>query len=449
VSFLFKPVYLVYRLYSGGRYWLRRRFTLAGMGVLAGVVAAALLGPDTDNNVAYQAFALLLCLVLLSMLTAWSFRARFAATRLLPRFGTVGIPFTYTVRLENLTAKTQAGLTLLENLADPRPSFPDWLEVQRAEEKDFRSLRLGQRRQRPNFFRLAQLKEAALPTALPHQAVETRLEVTPLRRGLLRFSGLALARTDPLGLFRAFVKLPLPQSALILPRRYLVPPVALAGSLKYQPGGVALASNVGQSEEFVALRDYRQGDPLRRIHWRSWAHAGKPVVKEVEDEFFVRHALVLDTFSPHRHSAVFEEAVSVAASFACTVQTQESLLDLLFVGPESYCFTAGRGVAHADQMLEVLASVQTCPDKAFHTIEELVLNHVQLVSGCICVLLAWDEARQAFVRKLRALGVPLMVLVVVEAGARQKLEPGPLHDEPQRFHVLECGKIEEGLANLQ
>ena len=29
---------------------------------------------------------------------------------------------------------------------------------------------------------------------------------------------------------------------------------------------------------------------------------------------------------------VFEEAVSIAASYACTIETQDSLLDLLFVG---------------------------------------------------------------------------------------------------------------------
>ena len=89
------------------------------------------------------------------------------------------------------------------------------------------------------------------------------------------------------------------------------------------------------------------------------------MVKEFEDEFFVRHALVLDTFTDHQHSEVFEEAVSVAASFACTLPTQESLLDLLFVGPQSYCFTAGRGVAHVEQMLEILASVRACSDQPF------------------------------------------------------------------------------------
>ncbi len=77
-------------------------------------------------------------------------------------------------------------------------------------------------------------------------------------------------------------------------------------------------------------------------------------MKEFEDEFFVRHALVLDTFDEEPNSELLEEAVSVAASFACTALTQESLLDLLFVGNQSYCFTAGRGLGYADQMLEIL-----------------------------------------------------------------------------------------------
>jgi uncharacterized protein (DUF58 family) len=248
-------------------------------------------------------------------------------------------------------------------------------------------------------------------------------------------------------LFRSFVKIRSPQSVLILPKRYPLGPVALPGSKQYQPGGIAFAAHVGQSDEFVSLRDYRHGDPWRHIHWRSWARAGKPVVKEFEDEFFVRHALVLDTFMPIPEPDLFEEAVSVAASFACTVRTQESLLDLLFVGPESYCFTAGRGLADADQMLEILASVRACSDQSFKKLEHLVLNHASVVSGCICVLLAWDEPRQEFVRKLKALKLPVLVLVLVHAG--EKLEPGAMADAPERFHILEAGKIEQELAALQ
>ena len=198
---------------------------------------------------------------------------------------------------------------------------------------------------------------------------------------------------------------------------------------------------MGDSEEFVALRDYRPGDPVKRIHWRSWARIGRPVVREYQDEFFVRHALVLDTFLP-APAPVFEEAVSVAASFACTVTTQESLLDLLFVGPEAYCVTAGRGVGHVDRMLEILAAVRPCRDRPFAMLSRLVLSREAGMSGAVCVLVAWDDARRELVARIRGLGVPTLVLLVAEAGdpAAAAAELG--------VRRLEVGRVAEGLAGL-
>jgi uncharacterized protein DUF58 len=205
---------------------------------------------------------------------------------------------------------------------------------------------------------------------------------------------------------------------------------------------------VGESDEFVALRDYRPGDPLRHIHWRSVAKVDRLIVREHEDEFFVRHALILDTFADPERDAVFEEAVSVAASFVCTLQTQESLLDLLFVGTEAYCFTAGRGIGHIDRMLEVLAGVRSCTDKSFPSLEGLVLRHASLVSGCVCVFLAWDEPRRRLVKLLRSLRVPVLVCVVTDDRQSTPLEPGPMQDQPQNLHHLRRGQIQEGLARL-
>lgn len=444
----FKFLYRAYRTVAGLRLWGYRRFTRAGLTVLIGLVVAMVLGPDTDNNVAYQGFAFLFLLLTLACCSSFFFRARFAAQRILPRFGTVGTPMTYTVALRNLTDKTQTGLTVLEKFADARPSFQDWLAVQLAYEQRARSFRFSQGR-RSNPFRLAQAKIAPIPPTPSKQEVRVQCQLTPLRRGVLRLESLGVARTDPLGLFRGFTEVSLPQSVLILPKRYPLPLIALPGSMKYQQGGVALASNVGQSDEFVALRDYRQGDPPRHIHWKSWARAGKPVVKEFEDEFFVRHALVLDTFTDLAHSEVFEEAASVAASFACTIQTQESLLDLLFVGAQSYCFTAGRGIAHGEQLLEILASVRPAPRRSFETLERLVLSHITKVSGCIFVLLDWDEPRRAFVRKVRELGIPSLVIVVADGDTAKSFTFTTGEERPERFAVVECGKIEQGLAQLR
>jgi uncharacterized protein (DUF58 family) len=227
-----------------------------------------------------------------------------------------------------------------------------------------------------------------------------------------------------------------------------LPPIHLPGVRRYQAGGVALASSVGESEEFVSLRDYRPGDPLRRIHWKSWAKTGKPIVKEYQEEFFVRHALILDTFQKTGYSEVFEEAVSIAASFAYSIQAQDSLLDLMFVGPDAYCFTSGRGLAYIDKMLEVLASVRACRNRPFNVLSPLVIERASLLSGCICILISWDEERKRFIGLLKELGVPLLVLVITEGNTPNTLDPGPMKDRPESFHIMEVGKVKEELAKL-
>jgi uncharacterized protein (DUF58 family) len=266
------------------------------------------------------------------------------------------------------------------------------------------------------------------------------MELVPRRRGYLRFTGVSIARPDPLGLTNAVVSLPLPDAVLVLPRRYPVPRIPVPGTRRFQPGGVTLASSVGDSDEFVSLRDYRPGDALRRIHWRSFARVGHPVVKEHQDEFFVRHALVLDTFTAHADEP-FEEAVSVAASLACSLESHESLLDLMFVGPEAYVFTAGRGLGTTEHMLEVLASVEPCREHAFASLHRAVLARESSLSGCLCVFLGWDAARRDLVRDLRALGLPTRVLVVT---------PDATGEPPAGEHVhrLVAGRIAEDLARL-
>ena len=447
MSLVLRVLYRGYRFISWLTYWTRRRFTVAGQAMLGGLMVAMFSGLDVENAVGYQAFTLLLALLFLAVVFSLRFRVALTMERLLPRVASVGQPFTYRIAIRNLTGKSQSGITLLEDLADPRPAFKEWRDYKLDENRHSRPFRLNRGRLR-NPFRQATVNEVQLPALPPQQQNEVAVEMTAWRRGLVRFEGVTLARPDPFGLYRALRKSPLPQTLLVLPRRYRLPPLALPGALKYQQGGVAMASNIGQSDEFVSLRDYRRGDPPRHIHWRSWAKAGKPIVKEFEDEFFVRHALVLDTFTTRPQSELFEEAVSVAPSFACTVLTQESLLDLLFVGAEAYCFTAGRGLAHADQMVEILASVQPGYQQPFATLERAVLEHANVVSGCICVLLEWDELRQRFVEKLKILGLPVLVFVLRPAGETRPLEPGPLADAPASLHSLEVGRIEEQLAKL-
>jgi uncharacterized protein (DUF58 family) len=454
---------------------LIRRFTKAGLLALVLTVMLVGLGADTTLAVAYQIATITGAALLVSFACSFAKRPLFKAERILPRFGTAGSPLQYRVRVTNPTGATQSSLTIMEDLGDPRPTRDQFLNNPEPGEAKrnlfdrtfcfYRWMWLMEQN------KLATVAEETLPTLAPGASNDVKLELVPQKRGLLRFEGLTVAFPDPFGFFRSFRRIDLKQSMLILPKRYYIPNLAMPGSMQYQQGGVALASAVGQSDEFVALRDYRRGDPLRHIHWKSVSKTGRLIVKEFQDEFFVRHALILDTFadSPittadgpektvfpgisvkklgaikYPSAAVFEEAVSIAASFACTVRTQESLLDLMFVGPQAFTFTIGRGIGHTEQMLEILASVQPCTNKPFTALENLVTNRLTEVSGAICVFIAWDEQRREFVKQIRAMGIPLLVLVVTEPNSKDLDADGLT---PDIFRQIEVGKAAESLATL-
>jgi len=321
----------------------------------------------------------------------------------------------------------------IEDLPDPRPS----LERFRAAAA-FPTYRAWQRL--VNASRMAQVAEQPLPALMPGASAEVEMRAQALKRGIVHSPGLVVARADPIGLLKSLWPVRRQANLVVLPRRYPLPPLALPGLRRYQQGGVALATSVGDSEEFLSLRDYRPGDPLQRIHWKSFARACRPVVREYQDEYFERYALVLDTFAERGAERRFEEAVAVAASFACTIETRECLLDLMFIGADAYCYTTGRGQFSAGSLLELLAGVRPCRDRPFSALHAAVLARRQALSGCICVLLAWDEPRQEFARALRALGIAVRVIVVSEA---------PVADAPAWLAVVEPGRIEQGLAMRQ
>lgn len=447
MKFIFRNFTWVYRFDQ----WVRRRFTKAGMLLLAGLVASGMFGINTRQSLVYQIFAFLAALLAVAMLASVRLRSGFSVRRILPEYGTVGEPVEYDVVVHNSGTTPQAGLLLQDNLCDDLPDYREFRQTRLAgdERRNWFDRRIGY----PRWLWLVQKKrggnigETELPVVSPGGKTRTRILLTPLRRGILQFDSLTVARPDPLGIFRALQTIARHDTLVALPKRYPVPEIRLPGTRRYQRGGVALAGRVGDAEEFVSLRDYRPGDGLRHIHWKSWARVGKPVVKEYQDEFFVRHALVLDTFPAAPDETVFEAAVSVAASMLCARRAQDSLLDLVFVENQAYCFTSGRGLAQQDSMLKILAAVSPAHDQRFGTLADAVAERAPALSGCICVLLAWDEPRHALIRRLKVLGVPLLVLVVAGSG-REALTPGPMADEPYCFHVLRADQLEQDLAAL-
>ena len=73
----------------------------------------------------------------------------------------------------------------------------------------------------------------------------------------------------------------------------------------------------GEGVDLIHVREYRSGDPLRRIHWKASAKLGSLQVRETEQEHHQAFALFVDP-SPHlwQDAAQFEKMCSFAASLA-------------------------------------------------------------------------------------------------------------------------------------
>lgn len=100
----------------------------------------------------------------------------------------------------------------------------------------------------------------------------------PLRRGPLVVSERSFETSDPVGLFRNTVRVMDAEHTLVLPR---------FTSLHAQPAvrefeASVVAPRAGGGTEIFGVREYRPGDPLRRIHWRSTARRGELIVREFE-----------------------------------------------------------------------------------------------------------------------------------------------------------------------
>lgn len=437
----------LYRFYSqstGFHHFIARRLRPAGIGLGFVFMLATSLGLGHQRAPVYQLFSFCFALCLISLPWAFLRRVKLRAVRELPRYATAGKPLRYALKVRNEGKRRVSRAWLIETPPDPRPEVDEFVLLREPGEEErnrfdrfFAYFRWQWLTLRKRLFAEGLSGEEVLLE--PGGSATVFIELTPLRRGVIRFQDLRVQLPDPFGLFQRCSRVRAPAATLtVLPRRYWLPPVELPGGADFQTSGESTTNAIGNSGEFTGLRDYRPGDPLRQIHWKSWARVGRPIVKELEDTFYPRFGLILDTLSLDRSDVAFEEAVSVAASFAATIDSSESLLDLMFIKDEAHVVTAGRGMERAERLLEVLAGVTPERVGNFHALSQLVLRHRDDLTSCLVILNGWDAERAGFLKTLKRGGVIFSPMCIGHGKAPPGL-PG---------YWLESGHVARDLKRL-
>ncbi|CCH34160.1 DUF58 domain-containing protein [Actinosynnema sp. NPDC047251] len=197
---------------------------------------------------------------------------------------------------------------------------------------------------------------------LPRNTVTAlRYPLKPVMRGIQQVGPLMARVTDPFGLAEFDRELAGRSKLVVVPRV-----VGLAGL----PSGSGMGSGddgsirlrTGQGEDDAIVRQYRHGDDLRKVHWKSTARRDELMVRVEERPWRGGTTVLLDhRLSAHRGSgpgSSLEWAVSFAASVCLHLHRFGHQVRL--IGDDGRVLAGGSGDGgHSDAVvLDALAALQ-------------------------------------------------------------------------------------------
>ncbi len=220
-------------------------------------------------------------------------------------------------------------------------------------------------------------------------------------RGRFEIGPMTVHVCDPFGLVRLGRAFTSTSPLTVTPRTVPLDPIALTG-MRSGAGDSRPRAFSGGSAEDVTVRDYRRGDDLRRVHWRSSARMGELMVRREEQPWQARATLLLDNrLRAHRGagaaSSSFEAAVSAAASIALHLTTRGYTVRLVAAGGEDL-HQRRRDSPDAAALLEALAVVGMTRTTGF---DLSWLDETASGGLTVAVLGALDGAEATTLRRLR------------------------------------------------
>lgn len=187
-------------------------------------------------------------------------------------------------------------------------------------------------------------------------SVVLRQEIRATHRGSHDVGPLIVSRTDPFGLAFAEYALGQPRQFVVTPRVRSLSRGQLDIARSEGTEHELLRHSIPSADELIA-REYRPGDPLRRVHWRATARHDKLMVRQEEQRSNPEAWILFDTRrSPHHESrliaggaadgeedAEFEELVELVASVGVHLLDEGFVVSIVETGPRQLGGRTGAG----------------------------------------------------------------------------------------------------------
>lgn len=252
-----------------------------------------------------------------------------------------------------------------------------------------------------------------LPRLVPGETRRLHYTVRSRHRGAFQVGPITLRRRDPFGLAHVAMQLPQTVELLVLPFVWDLGDRRVVGQGRGTEGELPQMVSL-HGEDDVSIRQYRDGDELRRVHWPATAHRGEIMVRQEDRPARRRAVLVLDSRAGAHpgtgYQVSFEWAVSAIASLARHLVKDGFVIHLL-THRTVEDGTAGMQISLPDA-LATLARANPDQDTS---LEPLAAAAHSFTSGgvlLIAAVVAHDKTELAHLAAVREPGSAAMAMVL-------------------------------------
>lgn len=243
------------------------------------------------------------------------------------------------------------------------------------------------------------------------------------RRGVYSSGPIRITSGDPFGLFRMTRRYGERQRLVVLPQPeelpyFWVPAAQLPGE------GVVHQRTHYVTPNASGIREYYPGDSYNRIHWKSTARLGRPMVKTFEMDPTSNIWVVLDldgaVQAGEGDESTEEYGVRIAASVAYHFLQSNRMLGLMMAGAEKVIMDPQRGSQQYGRMLEALAVAEA---QGYTPLSDLLQNEGRRMGRHTTCVIITSSADPEWVTSLGLL---------LQQGARAAvilLDPATFDDE--------------------
>lgn len=129
-------------------------------------------------------------------------------------------------------------------------------------------------------------------TSCDDSRLEAKFWIRAMKRGKYIIGPADMIVSDPLAMLRMKRRLQETTDLVVYPKPIKFSIDKLCGGRSYGSG--TASGRLGASGDFAGVREYRSGDELRRVHWKSTARTQRLVVKELDQPSDGSISIVLD-----------------------------------------------------------------------------------------------------------------------------------------------------------